>query len=72
MFDFIDHKEQINLLYGFFFASLQDDALVSKNWIALCIDQWYMLVYRHTIYASKYQSTFLTYFKMYETEKCNE
>ncbi|XP_008590204.1 PREDICTED: centromere protein I [Galeopterus variegatus] len=27
MFDFIDHKEQINLLYGFFFASLQDDAL---------------------------------------------
>jgi hypothetical protein len=30
MFDFIDHKEQINLLYGFFFASLQDDTLVSK------------------------------------------
>ena len=30
MFDFIDHKEQINLLYGFFFASLQDDALVRK------------------------------------------
>ncbi|EPQ09989.1 Centromere protein I [Myotis brandtii] len=28
MFDFIDHKENINLLYGFFFASLQDDALV--------------------------------------------
>ncbi|XP_052591529.1 centromere protein I [Peromyscus californicus insignis] len=27
MFDFIDHKKQINLLYGFFFASLQDDAL---------------------------------------------
>nr|XP_008271350.2 centromere protein I [Oryctolagus cuniculus]XP_008271351.2 centromere protein I [Oryctolagus cuniculus]XP_008271353.2 centromere protein I [Oryctolagus cuniculus]XP_017205491.2 centromere protein I [Oryctolagus cuniculus]XP_051683424.1 centromere protein I [Oryctolagus cuniculus]XP_051683425.1 centromere protein I [Oryctolagus cuniculus] len=27
MFDFIDHKEQINLLYGFFFASLQDDVL---------------------------------------------
>ncbi|KAM5127988.1 centromere protein I [Callospermophilus lateralis] len=27
MFDFIDNKEQINLLYGFFFASLQDDAL---------------------------------------------
>ncbi|XP_058515178.1 centromere protein I isoform X2 [Ochotona princeps] len=27
MFDFIDHKEQINLLYGFFFASLQDDDL---------------------------------------------
>ncbi|XP_011770132.2 centromere protein I isoform X1 [Macaca nemestrina] len=27
MFDFIDRKEQINLLYGFFFASLQDDAL---------------------------------------------
>ncbi|XP_053435761.1 centromere protein I [Nycticebus coucang] len=27
MFDFIDHKEKINLLYGFFFASLQDDAL---------------------------------------------
>ncbi|XP_007538609.2 centromere protein I [Erinaceus europaeus] len=27
MFDFIDHKEQINLLYGFFFASLQDDTL---------------------------------------------
>ncbi|XP_058392321.1 centromere protein I isoform X1 [Diceros bicornis minor] len=27
MFDFIDHKDQINLLYGFFFASLQDDAL---------------------------------------------
>ncbi|XP_010630034.1 centromere protein I-like isoform X2 [Fukomys damarensis] len=27
MFDFIDHKEQINLLYGFFFASLQDGAL---------------------------------------------
>ncbi|XP_055980171.1 centromere protein I [Sorex fumeus] len=27
MFDFIDHKEQINLLYGFFFASLQDDKL---------------------------------------------
>ncbi|XP_043425518.1 centromere protein I [Prionailurus bengalensis] len=27
MFDFIDHKEQINLLYGFFFASLEDDAL---------------------------------------------
>uniref|UniRef100_A0A8C0K2X4 Centromere protein I n=1 Tax=Canis lupus dingo TaxID=286419 RepID=A0A8C0K2X4_CANLU len=27
MFDFIDHKEEINLLYGFFFASLQDDAL---------------------------------------------
>ncbi|XP_021106131.1 centromere protein I isoform X2 [Heterocephalus glaber] len=27
MFDFIDQKEQINLLYGFFFASLQDDAL---------------------------------------------
>ncbi|XP_004611744.1 centromere protein I [Sorex araneus] len=27
MFDFIDHKEQINVLYGFFFASLQDDKL---------------------------------------------
>uniref|UniRef100_A0A8C6S038 Centromere protein I n=2 Tax=Nannospalax galili TaxID=1026970 RepID=A0A8C6S038_NANGA len=27
MFDFIDHKKQIGLLYGFFFASLQDDAL---------------------------------------------
>ncbi|XP_021481874.1 centromere protein I isoform X1 [Meriones unguiculatus] len=27
MFDFIDQKKQINLLYGFFFASLQDDAL---------------------------------------------
>uniref|UniRef100_A0A8C9AP83 Centromere protein I n=1 Tax=Prolemur simus TaxID=1328070 RepID=A0A8C9AP83_PROSS len=27
MFDFIDHKEQIKLLYGFFFASLEDDAL---------------------------------------------
>ncbi|XP_028730864.1 centromere protein I isoform X1 [Peromyscus leucopus] len=27
MFDFIDRKKQINLLYGFFFASLQDDAL---------------------------------------------
>ncbi|XP_069896173.1 centromere protein I isoform X1 [Dipodomys merriami] len=27
MLDFIDHKEQINLLYGFFFASLQDDVL---------------------------------------------
>ncbi|XP_037678760.1 centromere protein I-like isoform X1 [Choloepus didactylus] len=27
MFDFIDHKEKINLLYGFFFASLQDDIL---------------------------------------------
>ncbi|CAK6450395.1 unnamed protein product [Pipistrellus nathusii] len=27
MFDFIDHKEKINLLYGFFFASLQDDTL---------------------------------------------
>ncbi|XP_045673631.1 centromere protein I [Phyllostomus hastatus] len=27
MFDFIDRKEKINLLYGFFFASLQDDAL---------------------------------------------
>ncbi|XP_066213321.1 centromere protein I isoform X2 [Saccopteryx leptura] len=27
VFDFIDHKEKINLLYGFFFASLQDDAL---------------------------------------------
>uniref|UniRef100_A0A671DRI4 Centromere protein I n=1 Tax=Rhinolophus ferrumequinum TaxID=59479 RepID=A0A671DRI4_RHIFE len=27
MFDFIDHKEKINLLYGFFFASLQDDGL---------------------------------------------
>ncbi|EHB08461.1 Centromere protein I [Heterocephalus glaber] len=27
MFDFIDHKEQINLLYGFFLASLQDDVL---------------------------------------------
>ncbi|XP_077001778.1 centromere protein I-like isoform X2 [Tamandua tetradactyla] len=27
MFDFIDHKEKINLLYGFFFSSLQDDAL---------------------------------------------
>uniref|UniRef100_A0A8C2VQX7 Centromere protein I n=1 Tax=Chinchilla lanigera TaxID=34839 RepID=A0A8C2VQX7_CHILA len=27
MFDFIDQKEQMNLLYGFFFASLQDDAL---------------------------------------------
>uniref|UniRef100_A0A452U7J6 Centromere protein I n=1 Tax=Ursus maritimus TaxID=29073 RepID=A0A452U7J6_URSMA len=39
MFDFIDHKDQINLLYGFFFASLQDDALVSKNWTTSCIDQ---------------------------------
>ncbi|GAB1303108.1 Centromere protein I [Apodemus speciosus] len=27
MFDFIDHKKQINSLYGFFFASLQDDTL---------------------------------------------
>ncbi|MEJ1282174.1 centromere protein I [Cricetulus griseus] len=27
MFDFIDRKKQISLLYGFFFASLQDDAL---------------------------------------------
>ncbi|XP_004685702.2 PREDICTED: centromere protein I [Condylura cristata] len=27
MFDFIDHKEQLSLLYGFFFASLQDDTL---------------------------------------------
>ncbi|XP_023559227.1 centromere protein I [Octodon degus] len=27
MFDFIENKEQINLLYGVFFASLQDDAL---------------------------------------------
>ncbi|KAG8511186.1 Centromere protein I [Galemys pyrenaicus] len=27
MFDFIDNKEQLNLLYGFFFASLQDDSL---------------------------------------------
>lgn len=26
MFDFIDNMKQINLLYGFFFASLQDDA----------------------------------------------
>ncbi|EPY75511.1 hypothetical protein CB1_001639002 [Camelus ferus] len=31
MFDFIDHKEQINLLYGFFFASLQDDALLPSQ-----------------------------------------
>ncbi|KAH0500428.1 Centromere protein I [Microtus ochrogaster] len=31
MFDFIDHKKQINLLYGFFFASLQDDALIYFN-----------------------------------------
>ncbi|OBS83663.1 hypothetical protein A6R68_22335, partial [Neotoma lepida] len=30
MFDFIDHKKQINLLYGFFFTSLQEDALVIK------------------------------------------
>ncbi|XP_032745335.1 centromere protein I-like [Rattus rattus] len=27
MFDFIDHKKQINSLYGFFFVSLQDDTL---------------------------------------------
>ncbi|EDL20401.1 centromere protein I isoform X1 [Mus musculus] len=27
MFDFIDHKKQISSLYGFFFASLQDDTL---------------------------------------------
>ncbi|KAL1766827.1 centromere protein I isoform X1 [Sigmodon hispidus] len=27
MFDFIDHKKKINLLYGFFFASLQDNVL---------------------------------------------
>lgn len=27
MFDCIDHKKQINSLYGFFFASLQDDTL---------------------------------------------
>ncbi|XP_021044107.1 centromere protein I [Mus pahari] len=27
MFDFIDHKKQIYSLYGFFFASLQDDTL---------------------------------------------
>lgn len=39
MFDFIDHKEKINLLYGFFFASLQDDALVGKYWTASHIDQ---------------------------------
>lgn len=39
MFDFIDHKEKINLLYGFFFASLQDDTLVGKNWTASCTNQ---------------------------------
>ncbi|XP_006869176.1 PREDICTED: centromere protein I [Chrysochloris asiatica] len=27
MFDFINEKDQVNLLYGFFFALLQDDAL---------------------------------------------
>ncbi|XP_075394716.1 centromere protein I [Tenrec ecaudatus] len=27
MFDFIDQKDQVNLLYGFFFASLEDDIL---------------------------------------------
>uniref|UniRef100_A0A8C3X1Y9 Centromere protein I n=1 Tax=Catagonus wagneri TaxID=51154 RepID=A0A8C3X1Y9_9CETA len=37
MFDFIDHKEQINLLYGFFFASLQDDALCPYVCHLLCL-----------------------------------
>lgn len=47
MFDFIDHKKQINLLYGFFFASLQDDALVSKYWTALHFSQILFSVYFH-------------------------
>uniref|UniRef100_A0A0G2K7E6 Centromere protein I n=1 Tax=Rattus norvegicus TaxID=10116 RepID=A0A0G2K7E6_RAT len=39
MFDFIDHKKQINSLYGFFFVSLQDDTLVSKYRPALSFSQ---------------------------------
>uniref|UniRef100_A0A8D1D0L1 Centromere protein I n=2 Tax=Sus scrofa TaxID=9823 RepID=A0A8D1D0L1_PIG len=37
MFDFIDHKEQINLLYGFFFASLQDDSMCPYVCHLLCL-----------------------------------
>uniref|UniRef100_G3WMR3 Centromere protein I n=1 Tax=Sarcophilus harrisii TaxID=9305 RepID=G3WMR3_SARHA len=31
MFDFIDHKEEMNALYGFIFSFLQDESMVSKN-----------------------------------------
>ncbi|XP_053415542.1 centromere protein I-like [Nycticebus coucang] len=37
MFHFFDHKEQINLLYSFFFASLQDEALCSYVCHLLCL-----------------------------------
>lgn len=67
MFDFIDHKEQINLLYGFFFASLQDDTLVSKNWISQYIGQMvhsHMLI--HNIrFKVPHNVSFLISFKIY-------